>query len=81
MILEACLEHSTERPSIAALKNLFQDLRGTFGRIGVTDDECAALAAGFNQRYAEVIAEYDIDVAALLRIWRDERDARERHRR
>jgi hypothetical protein len=43
-----------------------------FYRPGFRDDQCAALATIFNRNFPAVIEHYQIDVAALLRSWRDE---------
>jgi hypothetical protein len=71
----------TEHPAIAELRTTLEDLRYLFERIyhpGLRDEECAALARVFTSRvslYTGIFVAYQIDVAALLRIWRDSLDA------
>jgi hypothetical protein len=53
---------------------MLEDARDIFEEIyrpGLHDDECLALAIHFQSHYAATIVEYEIDLAALFRMWRD----------
>jgi hypothetical protein len=73
----------TKGPLPGELRNKIADARYSFARIyrsGRNDAECDALASVFTSKvshYTAVIKRHELDVAALLRRWRDEHAAEE----